>query len=115
LVLTPYGKLSIRGKNHLTEALGHEACRKGYEVLYRRTAVPMDWIQSGLGYGAHLKRLKQVGSVQLLILDDFGFTPLSEPRQADLYELICERYEKHSTILTSNRLCGAPHKRFNAE
>jgi DNA replication protein DnaC len=98
----------------LTEALGHEACRKGYEVLYRRTAVPMDWIQSGLGYGAHLKRLKQVGSVQLLILDDFGFTPLSEPRQADLYELICERYEKHSTILTSKRFPSGDWRRSSA-
>jgi DNA replication protein DnaC len=72
-------------------------------VLYRRTAVLMDWIQSGLGDGTHPRRLKQVGSVQLIILDDFGLTPLSEPQQADLYELICERYEKHSTILTSNR------------
>ena len=42
-------------------------------------------------------------SAELLILDDFGLTPLSDPQQADLYELICERYEKHSTILTSNR------------
>ena len=91
------------GKSHLAEALGHEACRKGFEVLYRRTAVLMDWIQSGHGDGTHPKRLKQVGSVQLLILDDFGLTPLSDPQQADLYELICERYEKHSTILTSNR------------
>ena len=91
------------GKSHLAQALGHEACRKGFEVLYRRTAVLMDWIQSGLGDGTHPRRLKQVASVQLLILDDFGLTPLSEPQQADLYELICERYEKHSTILTSNR------------
>ena len=82
------------GKSHLAQALGHEACRKGYEVLYRRTAVLLDWLQSGHGDGTHAKRLKQVSAVQLLILDDFGLTPLSEPQQADLYELICERYEE---------------------
>ncbi len=41
--------------------------------------------------------------------------PLSEAQQSDLYELICERYERVPAIITSNRLCGAPHKRFNAE
>ena len=39
----------------------------------------------------------------LLILDDFGLQPLSEDQQADLYELICERYERTSTIFTRNR------------
>jgi DNA replication protein DnaC len=91
------------GKSHLAQALGHEACRRAREVLYRRTAVLMDWIAAGHGDGTHARRLKQVGAVDLLILDDFGLTPLSEGQQADLYELICERYEKHSLIITSNR------------
>ncbi len=91
------------GKSHLAQALGHEACRRGHEVLYRRTAVLMDWIGAGQGDGTHARRLKQVGAVDLLVLDDFGLTPLSEAQQTDLYELICERYEKRSTILTSNR------------
>ena len=91
------------GKSHLAQAIGHEACRRGHEVLYRRTAVLMDWIQAGHGDGTHARRLKQVRSVALLLLDDFGLTPLSESQQADLYELICERYEKQSTVITSNR------------
>jgi DNA replication protein DnaC len=91
------------GKSHLAQALGHEACRRGHEVLYRRTAVLMDWIDAGHGDGTHGRRLKQVGAVGLLVLDDFGLTPLSEAQQTDLYEVICDRYEKRSSIITSNR------------
>lgn len=91
------------GKSHLGQAIGHEACRRGHEALYRRTAVLMHWIAAGHGDGTHPRRLKQIGAVDLLILDDFGLTPLNEAQQADLYELICERYEKRSTIITSNR------------
>ncbi len=70
---------------------------------YHRTAVVMDWIAAGQGDGTHARRLKQVGAVELLVLDDFGLTLLSETQQTDLYEMICERYKKRSTILISNR------------
>lgn len=91
------------GKSHLAQALGHEACRRGREVLYRRTSLLLSWLQAGRGDGSHPRRLKQIASVELLILDDFGLTPLPEEQQADLYELICDRYEKAATIITSNR------------
>ena len=45
----------------------------------------------------------QVGTVALLVLDDFGLTPLPEHQQQDLYEVICNRYERHATVITSNR------------
>jgi DNA replication protein DnaC len=47
--------------------------------------------------------MKAATSVALLILDDYGLKPLSEEQQSDLYELICERYERCSLIMTSNR------------
>ncbi len=94
------------GKSHLGQALGHEACRRGYEVLSRRTSLLLSWMQAGRGDGSRERRLKQIGSVQLLILDDFGLTPLSEDQQADLYEIICDRHERASTIITSNRDFG---------
>jgi DNA replication protein DnaC len=94
------------GKSHLAQALGHEAARRGHEVLFRRIASLLAWIGAGHGDGSWERRMKQVGSVDLLILDDFGLKPLSEDQQADLYELICERYEKASTIITSNRDFG---------
>jgi DNA replication protein DnaC len=91
------------GKSHLGQALGHEACRKGYEVLCRRTSQLLGWVEAGRGDNSHERRAKQLGSVDLLILDDFGLTPLSEEKQADLYEIICQRYERASMIITSNR------------
>lgn len=91
------------GKSHLAQALGHEACRKGYDVLYRRTGSLFGWIHSGKGDGTYERRLKQVCSIPLLILDDLGLKTLTEEQQTDLYEVICVRYEKHSTIITSNR------------
>ena len=103
------------GKSHLAQALGHEAARRGHEVLFRRTVALLQWIAAGRADGSSDRRLRAVSTLPLLILDDFGLTPYSEEQQADLYELICERYEKSSTVVTSNRLCGAPHKRFNAE
>jgi len=36
-------------------------------------------------------------------MDDFGLTPLTEEQQADLYEIVCDRYERASTLITSNR------------
>ena len=91
------------GKSHLAQALGHEAARRGHEVLFRRTGSLLQWIGAGRGDGSYERRLKLLASLPLLILDDFGLKPYTEEQQADLYELLCERYERSSTIVTSNR------------
>lgn len=91
------------GKSHLAQGLGHAVCRKGMEVMYERTSGLLDWVIAGLGDGSHDRRLKQVCTVDLLILDDFGLKPLPAPQQEELYELICRRYERKATIITSNR------------
>ena len=91
------------GKSHAARGLGHIACRKGYEVTYERTSVLLDWIHAGRGDGTYQRRLRQVGTVALLVLDDFGLTPLPEHQQQDLYEVICNRYERRATVITSNR------------
>ena len=64
------------GKSHAAQALGHIACRKGYEVTYERTSVLLDWIRAGRGDGTHQRRLRQVGAVALLV-QDRGFDPRS--------------------------------------
>ena len=91
------------GKSHLAQALGHEACRRGYETLFERTHILFRWINGGRGDGTYDKRISQVINVPLLILDDFGLRELTGDQQNDLYEIIAERYEKNSTIITSNR------------
>ena len=57
------------GKSHAAQALGHVACRKGHEVMYERTSVLFDWLHSGRGDGSYARRLRQIATVALLILD----------------------------------------------
>jgi DNA replication protein DnaC len=91
------------GKSHLAQAIGHEACRKGYEVLFYRTSKLIKWVQAGKGDGTVERRMKSILKYALLILDDFGLDSLTESEQELLYEIICDRYERRSVIITSNR------------
>jgi DNA replication protein DnaC len=63
-------------------------------------------------YDRHFAKL---AAVDLLIIDDFGLKPLKGAQDEDFHDVISERYERKSTIVTSNLLCGAPHNKFNAE
>ncbi len=91
------------GKSHLAEALGHEACRRGIDVLYYSTHKLFDRINSGRADGTHKKKISEIIKIPLLILDDFGLQSMQEAQQEDLYEVICERYAKKPMIITSNR------------
>lgn len=91
------------GKSHLAQGIGHEACRRGFDVLFRRTDLLLKWLHGGRGDGSYERRLKHINKIPLLILDDFGLVPYSEMQQSDLYQIICDRYERTSTIITSNR------------
>lgn len=91
------------GKSHIAGALGHEACRRGVDVLCYRTHKLFDWIQSGRGDGSHKRKMEKIIKIPLLILDDFGLQSMQPSQQEDLYEVICERYEKRAMIITSNR------------
>ncbi len=91
------------GKSHLAQAIGHEACRREHDTLFYCTYQLFEWIYAGRGDGTHKRRLAQVIKTPLLILDDFALQTLNEAQQTDLYQLIAERYEKNSTVITSNR------------
>lgn len=91
------------GKTHLATALGHEACRRGYETLFKKTNALFDWIIDGKGDGTLGKRLNHAIQIPLLIMDDFGLKELSPEAQSLLYDIISERHEKASIIITSNR------------
>lgn len=91
------------GKSHLASAIGHEACRRGHDTLYKAAFDLLKWIGAGKGDGTHERRLLQTIRLPLLILDDFGLQPLSESMQADLFEIIKGRYGIASTVITSNR------------
>lgn len=91
------------GKSHLAQALAHEACRQGFDVLFINTHKMLQHLNGGRADGTLERRLQSYVRPDLLILDDFGLRPLAPPAPEDLYDIINERYEKGSILLTSNR------------
>lgn len=91
------------GKSHLAQALGHEACRQGADVLFASTHKMLAHINGGRADGTYERRLESYLRPDVLILDDFGLRALVAPAPDDLYDVIAERYERGSIILTSNR------------
>jgi DNA replication protein DnaC len=91
------------GKTHLAQAIGHEACRQGYEVLFINTHTRLHHLRGGRADGSLSRRIQTYLRPDLLILDDFGLRPLTPPGPEDLYDIISERYERGSILLTSNR------------
>ncbi|MHA1216470.1 MAG: IS21-like element helper ATPase IstB [Candidatus Thorarchaeota archaeon] len=91
------------GKSHLAQALTHEACRRGYSALFVNTHRMLQHINGGRADGTLERRFQTYLRPNLLVLDDFGLKPLHPPGPEDLYDVISERYERSSILLTSNR------------
>ena len=91
------------GKTHLAQALAHEACRRGYDVLSVTAGKLLTHLNGGRADGTYEQRLLTYTKPQLLLVDDFGLKPLRPPGPEDLYEVIAQRYERGSLLLTSNR------------
>lgn len=91
------------GKTHLAQALAHEACRRGWDVLFANTHKLLQHLNGGRADGTYERRFQACLRPDLLVLDDFGLKPLRPPAPEDLYDLINERYERGSILLTSNR------------
>jgi DNA replication protein DnaC len=91
------------GKSHLAQALAHAACRQGYAVVFVPTHKLVQQLNGGRADGSYERRLESYLRPDVLILDDFGLRALSAQGAEDLYEIIAERYEHGSIILTSNR------------
>jgi DNA replication protein DnaC len=91
------------GKSHLAHALGQEACRQGFRVLFINTTKMLQHLNGGRADSSWDRRLNVYLRPNLLILDDFGLKPLQPPAPEDLYDVINERYERGSILLTSNR------------
>jgi DNA replication protein DnaC len=90
------------GKSHLAQALGHCAVRTGHEVLFASQTQLLGQLHAARAVGAYDRRFQALARVELIIIDDFGLKPLRSPHDEDLHDLIAERYERASTIITSN-------------
>ena len=91
------------GKSHLAQAIGLAAIHHGYDVLYHEVHTLVEQMADATLDGTRKDFLKRVGSVQLLIIDDLGMRKLPHTAAEDLLEVIMRRYERASTIMTSNR------------
>jgi DNA replication protein DnaC len=91
------------GKSHLAQAIGWAAIQQGYQVLYRETHVLLDELAEAVVDGTRREYMERVATVPLLIIDDFGMRKLPHTAAEDLLEIVMRRYERASTLLTSNR------------
>jgi DNA replication protein DnaC len=91
------------GKSHLANALAIESLKRDQTVVYRNTQRLLTDLNAARASGTYTRLLARVLTVGLLVLDDFGLQPLSPQAAQDLYDIISERYEHGSVIVTSNR------------
>jgi DNA replication protein DnaC len=91
------------GKSHIAQAIGHAAIQQGHRVLYREAHVLIEELSEASLDGTRRERFDLLASVPLLIIDDLGMRKLPASAAEDLLELVMRRYERASTIITSNR------------
>jgi DNA replication protein DnaC len=91
------------GKSHLAQAIGQAAIQQGYRVLYREAHVLLDELAGAVVDGTRKEFMETLTTVPLLIVDDFGMRKLPLTAAEDLLEIVMRRYERASTLLTSNR------------
>lgn len=98
------------GKSYLACALGHKACLEGYSVLYLRLPRLFEELRLAKADGRYGKLMLGYAKTDLLILDDWGLTPMTDPQRRDLLELLEDRYGGKSTIVTSQLPVPAWHE-----
>ncbi len=92
------------GKSHIAQALSHEAARKGFDILFTDAHKMLAHLHAGRADASVEHRLATYLKPDLLVIDDFGLKPMPRPHGAiDFYDIVAERYEKKSILLTSNR------------
>jgi DNA replication protein DnaC len=91
------------GKSHLAQAIGQAAILQGHRVLYREAHLLLEQLAEAVVDGTRKQFLETLTTVPLVIIDDFGMRKLPLTAAEDLLEIIMRRYERASTLLTSNR------------
>ena len=89
------------GKSHLASAIGNQACIKGYKTAYFNTAKLLSSLKMKRVDGTYIKEIERIEKQNLIIIDDFGIMQLDTQARLDLLEIIEDRYNRNSTIITS--------------
>jgi DNA replication protein DnaC len=101
------------GKSFLACALGHQACLQGYKTSYLNMNRFIEKITLAKLDGSYLKMLNQLEKQQLIILDDFGLQVLTQDVKLTLLQLLEDRYERKSLIITSQLPVSSWYEYFN--
>lgn len=96
-----YGNVGT-GKTHLASAIGIEACNRGMEVRFFRTAALVNQLSDAQKKGELNKLLKQLSKIDLIICDEWGYVPLDRDGSRLLFQVISDCYEQRSVIITTN-------------
>ena len=99
LIMGPVGV----GKTMLAHALGHVAVNRGYSVLCESADKLFKRLRGSRLDDTHVAELRRLSNIDLLIIDDFGLRPLSTDETSDLFELVTNRHQTASMVITSNR------------
>jgi DNA replication protein DnaC len=91
------------GKTHLSIALGYAACLEGYSVLFANAISVINDLSAAQHKGALKAELKKYLNPQLLILDEVGYLPIDQRGADMLFQVISQRYERGSIVLTTNK------------
>lgn len=91
------------GKSHLAQAIGVAAIQQGYRVLYREAHSLLEELSEATLEGTRKQAVDWFATVPLLIIDDLGMRKLPQTAAEELLEIIMRRYERASTLVTSNR------------
>jgi len=89
------------GKSFIASALGHQACQLGYKVIYANTTKLFSMLKMAKADGIYIREIARLERQNLLIIDDFGLHPMDTQNRAALMEIIEDRHEKSSVIITS--------------
>jgi DNA replication protein DnaC len=101
------------GKTYLACALAHKACLEGYSSFYARLPRLLPELIIAKGVGTHIKKLNELAKMDVLILDDWGIMTMTAEHKRDLLEVLDDRHDKRSTIVTSQLPIKLWHKSIN--
>jgi DNA replication protein DnaC len=104
------GELNRGGKTWLACALGQKACRENLPTIYKRVPRLFEELEMGHGDGRFPRMFRALVRVKLLILDDWGPEKLNAWQRRDLMEIVDERHENGSIIITSQLPVDRWHK-----
>jgi DNA replication protein DnaC len=90
------------GKSHLVQALCHCALRAGHDVLFITHNKLLAQLHAARATNTYERKLQQLAKIAVIAIDDFGLRPMRPPQDEDFHELIAERYERTTTLATSN-------------